>query len=253
MSYKIILFFCCFVLFSCEQNSKKKINYTKKFINYSNKGFTLVYDEKLFKSKNINRKINDRSLLIFSNVLIQETPVKITNLINGKYLVAKVGKMTRYPTFYNSVISKRIAHDLGIDKNEPYIELKTLDQSNSFIIGRAKTFEEEKKVADKAPIEGIEIENIGNETKVEITNDIIKSNNSFKYIIKIADLYFLDSANILKKRLLNEYNIENIKIKKMSKNSFRIYKGPFINLESIKNEYKDIMRLKFENIEIIKL
>jgi len=252
MNFRIFIYLCSFLLFSCEQ-STKKINYSNKFINYSNKGFTLVYDEKLFKSKNINRKINDRSLLIFSNVLIQETPVKITNLINGKYLVAKVGKMTRYPTFYNSVISKRIAHDLGIDKNEPYIELKTLDQSNSFIIGRAKTFEEEKKVADKAPIEGIEIENIGNETKVEITNDIIKSNNSFKYIIKIADLYFLDSANILKKRLLNEYNIENIKIKKMSKNSFRIYKGPFINLESIKNEYKDIMRLKFENIEIIKL
>tara|TARA_B100000530_G_scaffold326645_1_gene265619 strand:+ start:472 stop:1230 length:759 start_codon:yes stop_codon:yes gene_type:complete len=252
MNYRFIAIFFSFLLFSCEQNSKK-INYTNKFINYSNKGFTLIYDEKLFHNKNVNRKLNDRSLLIFNNVLKHDTPVKITNLINGKYLIAKVGKDSRYPLFYNSVISKRIAQDLDIDKNEPYIELKTLDQNNSFIISKAKTFDEEKEVADKAPIEVIKIVNIGDEIKLKNTDDIIKSNDSFKYIIKIADLYFLDSAKILKNRLLNEYNIKNIKIKKMSKNSYRIYKGPFINLESIKNDYKDIMRLEFENIEIIKL
>tara|TARA_Y100000996_G_C22460137_1_gene617678 strand:- start:255 stop:893 length:639 start_codon:yes stop_codon:yes gene_type:complete len=212
-----------------------------------------VYDEELYKNKNINRKLNDRSLLIFNNFLKEETPVKITNLINGKYLIAKVGKSSKYPTFYNSVISKRIANDLDIDKNEPYIELKTLDQNNSFIIGKAKTFDEEKEVADKAPIDGIEIENIGNDFKVEKSDDIIKSKDSFKYIIKIADFYFLDSAKILKNRLLNEYSIKNVKIEKLSKNSYRIYKGPFINLESIKNDYNDILRLNFENIEIIKI
>ncbi len=252
MNYKIILFFCSIFLVSCEV-SKKKINYTNKFINYSNKGFALVYDEELYKNKNINRKLNDRSLLIFNNFLKEETPVKITNLINGKYLIAKVGKSSKYPTFYNSVISKRIANDLDIDKNEPYIELKTLDQNNSFIIGKAKTFDEEKEVADKAPIDGIEIENIGNDFKVEKSDDIIKSKDSFKYIIKIADFYFLDSAKILKNRLLNEYSIKNVKIEKLSKNSYRIYKGPFINLESIKNDYNDILRLNFENIEIIKI
>ena len=252
MNYKIFLFFCSFLLISCDQ-STKKINYTNKFINYSNKGFALIYDDKLYKNKDINGKLNDRSLLIFTNALIQETPVKITNLLNGKYLIAKVGKDANYPSFYNSVLSKRIAQDLNIDKNEPYIELKTLDQINSFIIGKAKTFEEEKEVADKAPVEGIKIENIGDDIKVKNTENIIKSNDNFKYIIKIADLYFLDSAKILKNRLLNDYNIKNIKIKKMSKNNYRIYKGPFMNLESIKNDYKDIMRLNFENIEIIKL
>lgn len=252
MHSKIILFFFIFFLISCEQKTKK-LNYSNKFINYSNKGFTLVYDEKLFNNKNITRKLNDRSLLIYNNFLSQETPVKITNLLNGKYLVAKVGKATKYPSFYNSVISKRIAQDLNININEPYIELKTLDQNNSFIIGKAKTFDEEKKVANKAPIEGIEIENLGNEIITAKTSDNVISNDSFKYIIKIADLYFLDSAKILKSRLLEEYNIKDIKIKKMSKNSYRIYKGPFINLESIKNDYKDIMRSNFENIEIIKL
>ena len=40
---------------------------------------------------------------------------------------------------------------------------------------------------------------------------------------------------------------------KLSKNNYRIYKGPFKNLESIKKDYKDIIKLNFENIEIIKL
>ena len=39
----------------------------------------------------------------------------------------------------------------------------------------------------------------------------------------------------------------------MSKNNYRVYKGPFNNLDSIKKDYSDIIKLYFENIEIIKL
>jgi len=252
MHYKIIFFFCIFLLTSCAEQSKK-INYTKKFNNYSNKGFALIYDDKMYKNKLIDKKLNDRSLIIFNNFLKKETPVRITNLINGKYLVAKVGNNSKYPVFYNSVISKRIANELVLDINEPYIEIKTLNQNNSFIISEAKTFEEEKKVADKAPVEGIEINNISDSKKTKKIKSKLKSNNDFKYIIKIADLYFLDSAKILQKRLQIEYNIINVNIKKMSKNSYRIYKGPFNNLDSIKRAYNDINKLNFENIEIIKI
>ena len=52
------------------------------------------------------------------------------------------------------------AKDLEIDLDEPYVEIKTLNQKNSFIIGKAKMFEEEKEVANKVPVEGIEIKNI---------------------------------------------------------------------------------------------
>ena len=38
----------------------------------------------------------------------------------------------------------------------------------------------------------------------------------------------------------------------MSKNSYRIYIGPFNNLDSIQRAYNDIIKLEFENIEIIK-
>jgi len=255
MNHKIFILIIFIFILSCDEQSKK-INYSKKFKNYSNKGFTLIYDEKLFKNKFISKKLNDRSLLIFNNVLEKETPVRITNLINGKILLAKVGKNANYPVFYNSVISKRIATNLEIDLNEPYIEIKTLNRKDSFIIGKAKTFDEEKKVANKVPVEGVVIKNITNNSNDKKTKEItteLKPNISFKYIVKIADLYFEDSAIILKNRLLEEYNINNVKIKKMAKNRYRIYKGPFNNLDSIKREYIDIIKLNFENIEIIKL
>ena len=62
-----------------------------------------------------------------------------------------------------------------------------------------------KKVADKVPVEEINIKNIANnENKTKIVTNKSKSKVSFKYIIKIADLYFEDSAKILKNRLLIE-------------------------------------------------
>ncbi len=72
MNCRIILLFCFFLMFSCDQNPKK-INYESGFKNYTNKGFTLIYDEKLYRSKDLDRKMNDRSLLVFSNALKKET------------------------------------------------------------------------------------------------------------------------------------------------------------------------------------
>tara|TARA_Y100000741_G_scaffold294816_1_gene235251 strand:- start:136 stop:882 length:747 start_codon:yes stop_codon:yes gene_type:complete len=248
MNYKYLLFFFTIFFVSCSEKSKK-INYSNNFINYSNKGFTLIYDKKL-----VSKKLDDRSLLIFNNFLQENTPVKVTNLINGKYLLAKVGKKSQYPNFYNSVVSKRIADNLDINLNQPYVEIRTLKQNNLFVINKAKTFDEEKKVANKVPVEGIDIKNISNNIdKKKANQKNLKIKLDFKYIIKIADFYFEDSAKILKKRLLNEHHIKNVKIKKMSTNSYRIYKGPFNNLDSIKSEYNDIIKLNFENIEIIKL
>ena len=81
MNCKIFFVIIFIFALSCAEQTKK-INYSKKFKNYSNKGFTLIYDEKLFKSKFINKKLNDRSLLIFNNALEKEIPIRITTLIN---------------------------------------------------------------------------------------------------------------------------------------------------------------------------
>ena len=52
--------------------------------NFKNRGFALVYDDKLYKQKIISKKIDNRSLIIFQKNLKKGTSVKIKNILNQK-------------------------------------------------------------------------------------------------------------------------------------------------------------------------
>ena len=116
----------------------------------------------LKKEKKISKKIDNRSLLIFHKNLKKNSFVKITNPVNQKTVIAEViSNKVKFSDFYNSVITLRIAEELSLDLNEPYIELVLISQNSTFIAKKAKTFNEEKKVAEKAPVDGIKIDNLG--------------------------------------------------------------------------------------------
>ena len=174
--------------------------------------------------------------------------MKITNLNNSKYIIAKVGSNVEYPTFYNSVISKRIADELNIDESEPYIEIKLINNSNTFLAKKAKTFDEEKKVADKAPVDSISINNLNKKSKI----DKVVKKHKFNYIIKIADFYFIENAQVMLDKIKEKSKKNVPKIKKISKNQYRVLLGPFDNINSLKRAFNDISILNFENIEFIK-
>ena len=249
MNCKNILLIFFLILTSCVNTQVKKENNHFIIKNYfSNKGFALVYSDTLKKEKKISNKLDDRSLIIFQKNLKKNTIVKITNLSNKKSIIVKVGKKSDYPIFYNSVISIRISETLEIDQKEPYVEIKELLESSSFIAKKSKTFDEEKNVAAKAPVESIKIK--------DLTNNIIKNekviNKKFLYIIKIADFYFEKSARDMVLRIKKETIIKKVKINKISTTQFRVFLGPFQNLNSLKNEFNAINILQFENIEIIK-
>ena len=249
MPYKFLYTFFLLFLFSCVNNNvidNEKIITQKSF--FLNKGFTLVYSHNLFKDKKVGSKIDDRGLIILQKNLKKNTSVKITNLINSKSLIAKVGKNAEYPFFYNSVISKRIKDELELDELHPYIEIKELTQSSSFIVKKSKTYDEEKNVADKAPVDDIQIKNLG-----ESASESKKvKENKFNYIIKIGDFYFKKSAMEMKFRILNETSIKQIKINKLSSTKFRVFIGPYDNLNSLKKSFNAINVLEFDSIEIIK-
>lgn len=248
MNYKILFFLFLFI-FSCKSiDAPKNIVYEKDF---SNTGFTLVLDKKLVKTKKISKSLDERSLLIFQKNLTKNTFVKITNLLNNKSVIAQVSSDSKYPAFYNSVITKRISEEIELNLDEPYIEIISISQNSTFIAQKAKTFEEEKKVADKAPVEGITIKSIGISDSDDKPKKIKQTN--FVYIIKIADFYFENTALLLKKRIINEFNIVNkVKIRTLSKTKYRVYLGPYKNLDSLKKGFNSISKLEFENIEIIK-
>ena len=152
-----------------------------------------------------------------------------------------------YPVFNNSVISNRIVDELKLNIDNPYIEIVEIIENSMFIAKKAKTFDEEKNVAITAPVKSISINDLNeiNDSK-KITIE-----KKFSYEIKIADFYFNDTAKMMINRIINETDIKNPKIKKISKEKYRVYLGPFNNINSLQKSYNDINILGFENIEII--
>ena len=217
---------------------------------FSNSGFTLVFSENLKEEKIIDRRLDSRSLTIFQKNLKKGEFVKITNLLNNKSLIATVGVKANYPNFYNSVISERIYKELEIDLSEPYIEIYQINSNSTFVAKKAKTFDEEKVVANKAPIDGISIKDLNSTSSNKLKK---QSKKDFKYLIKIANFYFEDTAFLMKSRILEETNIKKVNIMSNSSNSFIVFLGPFNDLNSLKNNFNNISNLNFENLELIKL
>ena len=245
----IILITIFLFLTNCTTGTLVKIKPNVTVVNgYLNKGFALVYSEDFYKKNVISKKIDDRSLIIFQRNLKTNTKVKITNILNNRSLVATVGKNSKYPYFNNAVLSKRIAKELELDINQPYVEIFEILENSIFIAQKAKTYDEEKSVAVKAPVNEISI----NDLNVVKKNVRKNSNAKFSYIVKIADFYFKDTALMMQNRIKTENLIKNSKIEKISDKKYRVYLGPFNNINTLQKSYNNISILEFDNIEIIK-
>ena len=210
MFYRNIILLIIFLLISnCTTGSLQKNKPSKISVNgYSNKGFALVYGENLFEQKIISKKISERSLMIFQKHLKINTKVKITNILNNKSIVGIVGDSSKYPSFNNSVLSIRIADEIDLDINQPYVEILEILENSIFIAQKAKTYDEERSVAVKAPVAEINIMDLNIAEKDEKEN----FSKKFSYTIKIADFYFNDTALILLRRIKTETLIKNLKV-----------------------------------------
>ena len=246
---KFKYFFLIFFLFSCVEDvkliNKNNIQVKKTFIS---KGFTLIYNDNLIKKKIIKKRIDGREYVILHSFLERNTYVKIFNPINSKTVIAKVKYKTNYPIIYNSVITNRIAEELELNYEDPYVEIIEIRKNDTFIAKKAKTFEEEKNVANKAPVTDINI----NVISIDPENTDIRPKKN-EYIINIGEYYYLDSAKFVKNRLINEANLTNVKIKKISKNKFRVYVGSYSLFNAMKDPYFAISKLGFEHLDVIKI
>ena len=248
MKLNNILIFIIFILFTnCNQHASKNSNSLsfKHENRYSNSGFALIYNDNLD-----IKKLNDRSLLIFHKNLKNKSLVKISNPTNNKSLIAQVkSNKVKFSNFYNSVISNRIAEILELDYNEPYIEISSISKNSTFVAKKAKTFEEEKEVAEKVPIDGIKISNLNDEKNYQKKQ---VSNEKFSYAIKVADFYYKKTAFLMIDRIKTETSITNIKLIKISKTNYRVLLGPFNDINSLKETFEKMNLLYFENLEILK-
>ncbi len=223
---------------------KEKLNFEIEN-KYKNSGFALIYNDDLDDIK----KIEHRSLLIYHKTLKKKSMVKITNPTNGLSLIAEVkSNKIQFSNFYNSVLSSRIAEILELDPDEPFIEIILISKDSTFIAKKAKTFEEESVVAEKAPVDGIQINDL-NEKKSK--KEIIK-NKSFSYSIKVADFYYKDSAKMMLEKISNDSTVKNLKILELSKTKYRLLIGPFNDIKSLKETFENMNLFNFENLEILK-
>ena len=247
MNYKnflIILFI--FFLNSCNQTTIQNFNKKKLIIDnkYKNSGFTLIYNDSL---KDI-KKLDERSLNIYHKSLKKRSQVKITNPKNGNTLIAEVkSNKIKFSNFYNSIISSRIAETLELDYSDPYIEIVLISKNSTFVAKKTKTYEEERVVAEKAPVDGILINDLNNQEN-KITK---KKKLLFSYFIKVADFYYKDTAKLMVERIKSETSIKNIKITELSKTNYRVLIGPFNDIKSLKMSFEKMGHLNFENLEII--
>ncbi len=104
-----------------------------------------------------------------------------------------------------------------------------------------------KKVANKAPVKSISINEIGTPKSNELDD-----RRSFNYSIKITEFYFLKNAKELKKRIENETSLENINIISINDTKHQVLLGPYSDINTLQSAYNSINNLNFENIELIR-
>ena len=243
----IIILLLSLFIHGCDQsssNKSKNINF-KTENKYRNAGFALIYNDDLLTLK----KLDSRSLNIYHKNLKKRSIIKILNPKNGKYLIAEVkSNKVKFSNFYNSVLSLRIAEELELDLTEPYVELILVSKNSTYVAKKAKMFDEERSVAEKAPVDGIEINDL-NLKKVKNKSNV---NKKFSYSIKIADFYYKDSAQMMIDRIRNELLINNSKLVILSKTKYRVLIGPFNDIKSLKDSFEKMNSFNFENLEILK-
>ena len=231
-----------FVLYSCADYRTYKGNKKREKQYYSSSGFALIYDDELFLQKIINKKINNEDIRVMHSQLKTNTPLKIINPVNSKVIRTKIYKMAKYPKIFNIVISKKIASILELDVNNPYVEVIEIKKNKIFIAKKAVTFDEEKKVAENAPVDEITIDDLF-KGELDIEKEISKEVN---FILVINDFYFEDSANNLKAELVEKTKMNNISIEKINNKKYRLFVGPFKNFNALKTTYISLNNLGFE-------
>jgi len=73
----------------------------------------------------------------------------------------------------------------------------------------------------------------------------------FSYLIKVADFYYKDSANLMINRIEKETLLNNAKIQELSKSKYRVIIGPFNDIKNLKKSFEKMNSLNFENLEIL--
>ena len=246
LTKRIILLIIVVLLGACANYKTDKATQPKERVFYSSKGFALIYSVSLFEKGVIDKKLDNEKIIVMHSTLKKNTPIKIINPDTSKFVETKIFRKTNYPKIFNIVISEKIATILELDVDNPYVEIFEVKKNETFIAKESNTFEEEKQVAETAPVDKVKMNDISEEQK-DLKKILDKDNN---FLLVIADFYYYNFAKNLKDELIKQTQINKFLIKKIGANKYRLLVGPFKSFNALKNTYISLNNLGFEGINI---
>ena len=160
MKFKLIFLF--FAVSSCVNYSQ---SYDKNIQSYYSTGFAFIKE---------NKESSTRADMYEAshNQLNKGTKIRITNPVNLEFVIIETNKKETFIDFniYLSAYQRRI-----LNISFPYVEVSEIKKNKSFIAKKAITENDEKKIANNAPVDKINISNITKNKKKKVK---IKSNKS---------------------------------------------------------------------------
>ena len=129
----------------------------------------------------------------------------------------------------------------------PILEIIEIKKNKSFVAEKAKIFSEEKKISSKAPVANVQISNISKNKKKVVRK------KTEKIYIHIASFYSLNTAELMKKRIIDEVDgldQKKLKIRKINNKETRVILGPYTSVNLLKNDYIKVKSFGFEELDI---
>ena len=244
----IFIIFLLIYLNACANYQTSNISKKKEKIYYSSTGFALIYNDNLYKQKIVNKKINNKNLAVMHRNLKKNTLIRILNPDNLLSVDAKIYKKGNYPEIFNVVIGEDIAKILKLDQNNPYVEIIELKKNKTFIAKESNTFDEEKNVAQNAPVNEVKMDDLSKDKKENKNKK--KLNKKGKFILVISDFYYENTAVNLLNNLIKKTQTDKIFIKKMNDKKYRLFAGPFADFNALKTTYISLNKLGFDDLNI---
>ena len=196
-----------------------------------------------------------RSLALASNV-------RITNIENGFSMIVRVNHRGAYSNTNIIELSDRVFDKLKLNENGNLVKLELINANETFILGKAKTYNAEKKISSTAPVNGVSIisispenqdsaaENSLQEDNINLDNFRIETISNKEIYIHVATLLFKHSAEELQKTLKSLKKVDIVNSMNNGKNTYKVIIGPFENLVQLNEILKIDTIQQYEDLSI---
>ena len=175
--------------------------------------------------------------------------IEVTNLNNGKSALVRVNHREAFSSIKVVNLSEGVFKKLDMSQNGELVKISLIDSNESFVLSKAFTYDEEKKVIE-APVSSVVVIK---KDKDELSNNDtnIKNTNLYnKIFINIASFAFKESAQKIKRDLSN-YDVSIFESQNLSgKTEYKVLIGPYSNVESLLIDLNDDTFKKYEDLSI---